>query len=184
MSSPVQSLPATMPLAFSDFTVVTSLGRGRDNTVVALFEGRSALASCTFDDFPFPTYVGEIAGLDAAPLRGEFAGFDCRNNRLAAITLREDNFVESVAVARQRYGAARIGVFVVQAHPGCCRPRPRIGVFNPSPAGCHRILIIPARRIPTLWRSSFERCSVSLGRLSSYRRPARRRQRFSRLLPE
>ena len=112
MSSPVQSLPATMPLAFSDFTVVTSLGRGRDNTVVALREGRSALASCTFDDFPFPTYVGEIAGLDAAPLRGEFAGFDCRNNRLAAITLREDNFIESVAVARQRHGAARIGVFV------------------------------------------------------------------------
>ena len=112
MSSPVQPLPATMPLAFSDFTVVTSLGRGRDNTVVALREGRSALASCTFDDFPFPTYVGEIAGLDAAPLRGEFAGFDCRNNRLAAITLREDNFIESVAVARQRHGAARIGVFV------------------------------------------------------------------------
>lgn len=100
------------PLALSDFTVVTSLGRGQAATAAALHEGRSSLARCTFDAVPFATYVGEVAGLDDVPLAGELAGFDCRNHRLAALALRQDGFAESVAAARERYGADRIGVFL------------------------------------------------------------------------
>jgi 3-oxoacyl-[acyl-carrier-protein] synthase I len=96
----------------SDFSLVTALGKGRGQTVAALRENRSALAPCTFDALPIPTYVGEISGLDDAPLQGQFAGFDCRNNRLAAMALRQDTLSESIAAARERYGAARIGVFV------------------------------------------------------------------------
>jgi 3-oxoacyl-[acyl-carrier-protein] synthase-1 len=59
----------------------------------------------------FPTHVGAVAGLDQ-PLEGDFAGFDCRNNRLAALALSEDSFAETVAAARERYGAARVGVFL------------------------------------------------------------------------
>jgi len=96
----------------SDFSLVTALGKGRARTVSALRENRSALTPCTFDALPIPTYVGEISGLDDLPLEGKFSGFDCRNNRLAAMALREDTLLESVAAARARYGAARIGVFV------------------------------------------------------------------------
>ena len=39
------------------------------------------------------------------------AGFDCRNNRLAALALRQDGFMAAVAAARARHGAGRIGVF-------------------------------------------------------------------------
>ena len=99
------------PLAFSDVSIVTSLGAGRAQTLAALREGRSGLAPCNFDHLPFPTYVGEIPRLDGNPLEGAFAGFDCRNNRLAALTLQQDHFMESVAAARARYGAGRIGVF-------------------------------------------------------------------------
>ena len=106
-------IPVAMPpLALSEFTVTTSLGAGRDQTIAALREGRSALAPCHFDDVSFPTHVGEIAGLDAAPLGGELAGFDCRNNRLASLALQQDGFADAVAAARERYGASRIGVFL------------------------------------------------------------------------
>jgi len=110
MSNAARSSSA-MPLALSDFSIVTSLGAGRAQTIDALRAGRSALAPCTFETLPFPTYVGEIAGLDAHSINGEMAGFDCRNNRLAAMTLRQDGFADSVAAARERYGSDRIGVF-------------------------------------------------------------------------
>jgi len=112
MSGPARSNPRMPPLAISEYSVVTSLGAGRARTLAALREGRSGLVSCTFDSFPFPAYAGEIAGLDAAPLEGGLAGFDCRNNRLAALALREDGFAEAVAAARERHGAGRIGVFL------------------------------------------------------------------------
>lgn len=112
MSGARQSQVAMSPLALSEFTVVTSLGAGRARTIAALREGRSGLVPCGFDRLPFPTHVGEIAGLDAGPLEGEFRGFDCRNNRLAALALRQDGFAHAVAAARERYGAGRIGVFL------------------------------------------------------------------------
>jgi 3-oxoacyl-[acyl-carrier-protein] synthase I len=112
MSENVQSSPERSALALSDFSIVTSLGAGRAQTIAALCEGRSGLAPCTFDTLPFRAYAGEIAGLSANPLVGELAGFDCRNNRLAALALGQDGFMDSVAAARARYGAGRIGVFV------------------------------------------------------------------------
>jgi 3-oxoacyl-[acyl-carrier-protein] synthase-1 len=100
------------PLAMAAFSVVSSVAAGRDETGAALREGRSGLAPCGFDGFAFPTYTGEVAGLAAFALTGELAGFDCRNNRLAMMALRQDGFLESVAAAQARYGAGRIGVFV------------------------------------------------------------------------
>lgn len=102
---------AAAPLELTDFSLVTCLGTGRAAHLAALREGGSGLASCRFEDVPFPAYAGEVPGLDDAPLTGALAGFDCRNNRLAAMALRADGFMESVAAARARYGAGRIGIF-------------------------------------------------------------------------
>ncbi len=96
----------------SDFTLITCMAAGRDASIEALRAGRSGLAPCGFEAFPHPTYTGEVAGLEAGALAGALKKFDCRNNRLAARALEEDGFIESVAAARARYGAARIGVFV------------------------------------------------------------------------
>lgn len=100
-----------MALAISGFSVVTCLGAGRASHLAALREGRSGLVPCRFDDVPFPAYMGEVACVDDAPITGALAGFDCRNNRLAAMALACDGFLESVAAARARHGAARIGIF-------------------------------------------------------------------------
>ena len=112
MNATPNSTSTMPPLALSDFTVVTSLAAGRAGTITALREGRSGLAPCAFDRLPFPTYTGEVAGLDANRLDGELAAFDCRSNRLAALALQQDGFRQSVAAARERHGAGRIGVFL------------------------------------------------------------------------
>jgi 3-oxoacyl-[acyl-carrier-protein] synthase-1 len=99
-------------LVLSHFCLVTSLGAGRDATLAALRGGTSGLARCTFESVDIPTYVGEVPGLDEAELGEEFSRFDCRNNRLAQLALKQDKFLEAVAEARERYGARRVGVFL------------------------------------------------------------------------
>ena len=64
--------PRMFPLAFSDFSLVTCLGAGRDATLTALLQGRSGLNPCSFADVPFATYAGEVEGLDEHPLREIF----------------------------------------------------------------------------------------------------------------
>lgn len=101
-----------LPLTLSDFSIVTCVGAGRDANAVALCEGRSGLRPSTFAHLPFKTYSGEVAELDERPLQGRLSEFDCRNNRLAALALSQDNFITSVETAKDRYGGERIGLFL------------------------------------------------------------------------
>lgn len=100
------------PVAISAYTVTSALGLGLESTLAALREMRSGLAPVKFLDLPLPTWVGEVAGVDAVRLPAALADFDCRNNRLAWLGLQQDGFVEAVAAARARWGADRVGVFL------------------------------------------------------------------------
>jgi len=59
-----------------------------------------------------PTCLGEVAGVDEMSWPAELAAFDCRNNRLAWLSLQQDGFADVVRSAVARVGAARVGVFV------------------------------------------------------------------------
>ncbi|MEP7058058.1 MAG: beta-ketoacyl-[acyl-carrier-protein] synthase family protein [Caldimonas sp.] len=100
------------PIAISDYTLCSALGAGRDATLDALRAGRSGLAPARFLDVELPTWIGEVAGLDAAPLPPDLSEFDCRNNRLAWIGLQQDGFAASVLAARERWGAHRVAVLL------------------------------------------------------------------------
>lgn len=100
------------PLAMTAYTVANALGRGVSASLAALRTEQSGLRPCDFEDADLPTWIGRVAGLEGEPLTGEFAAFDCRNNRLARIGLEQDGFTAAVRQARDRYGADRIGVFV------------------------------------------------------------------------
>lgn len=78
----------------------------------ALRSRRTGLAPCSFDTVELTTFTGEVAGVDAVQLTPELADFDCRNNRLAWMGLMQDGFSDAVAVAAQKYGAQRVGVFI------------------------------------------------------------------------
>ncbi|HKQ30135.1 MAG TPA: beta-ketoacyl-[acyl-carrier-protein] synthase family protein [Burkholderiales bacterium] len=99
------------PLVLTSFTAVNALGRGRDAIFRALNEARSGLARCTFENAKLDTWCGMVDGLDR-PITGDLAVYDCRNNRLAALALAQDDFMKTVAAARTRYGAARIAVIL------------------------------------------------------------------------
>ena len=100
------------PLSITCFTATSCLGHGSAATLEALRQQRSGLAPCTFETVDVPTYVGEVAGVDAVKLPAGLDEFNCRNNRLAYLGLTQDGFVECVAAAIERWGSRRIGVFL------------------------------------------------------------------------
>jgi len=100
------------PVVFSHFCVVTSIGAGQAATLASLQDGVSGLRRSNSGIAPPSLYVGEVAGFDEWSLEGDWAGFDCRNNRVAAMALNQDGFLDAVAGARERHGADRIGVFL------------------------------------------------------------------------
>ncbi|MED5618426.1 beta-ketoacyl-[acyl-carrier-protein] synthase family protein [Ideonella sp. BN130291] len=99
-------------LAITDYTAASAIGVGRAPTLQALREGRSGLQRKHFETCTLDTWIGEVADVDTQHLPEELAAFDCRNNRLAWLGLQADGFADSVASARERYGARRIGVFL------------------------------------------------------------------------
>jgi 3-oxoacyl-[acyl-carrier-protein] synthase-1 len=100
------------PLILSGATLTTCLGAGLAVTQAALAEGYSGLRACQFEDATLATYVGEAAGVDAVAMPAGLDDFDCRNNRLAFLALQQDEFLQAVARARERYGARRIAVLL------------------------------------------------------------------------
>ncbi len=100
------------PLAVSDYTLVSALGHGREATLAALREGRSGLRQRDFETAALDTRIGVVDGIEALDWSAGLSAYDCRNNRLAELGLRADGFEHSVARARERYGAARVAVFL------------------------------------------------------------------------
>jgi 3-oxoacyl-[acyl-carrier-protein] synthase-1 len=100
------------PLSVNAYTLVSALGAGLDATHAALAENRSALAPNDFAPAPIACHVGRVRGLEDVRLPAPLGASDCRNNRLALLAMERDGFVQAVARAVSRYGAARVGVFV------------------------------------------------------------------------
>lgn len=100
------------PLAITGYSIVNGAGAGSDAMFDALIERRSGLARCDFETVALDTYIGRVRGLEEMRVRRDLAAYDCRNNRLAQLGLELDGFAAAVAAARDRYGAARIGVFM------------------------------------------------------------------------
>ena len=100
------------PLVVRAFTAASCLGLGLEETLAALIEERSGLQPCRFETATLDTHVGEVTGVDDRALPAELRRFDCRNNRLAELALRQDGFDEAVESAARRFGRRRIGVFM------------------------------------------------------------------------
>ena len=100
------------PLAISRYSIVNCLGAGSRAVADAMRDRRSGLAPCDFETVALDTHIGRVHGLEALPVRSDLGAYDCRNNRLAQLGIELDGFAGAVTQARDRYGAARIGVFV------------------------------------------------------------------------
>lgn len=100
------------PLFLNRYSIASSAGIGLDATAQAVRDMRSGLAPCRFETARLDTYVGQIPDELLAPVRADLAAFDCRNNRIAQLCLRQDGFDQRVLAAREQYGPDRIGVFL------------------------------------------------------------------------
>jgi 3-oxoacyl-[acyl-carrier-protein] synthase-1 len=100
------------PLFFNRYAIASSAGIGLDSMAQALGAMHSGLAPCTFETVKLDTFAGQLPDSMLTAVRADLAEFDCRNNRVAQLCLRQDGFEAAVLSARERYGAARVGVFV------------------------------------------------------------------------
>ncbi len=100
------------PLLISAYTATTCLGHGRNALLAGLREGRSGLTPCHFESVELPTWIGEVAAVDAEKMPENLAEYDCRNNRLAQLALEADGFAEQVRAVIKRCGKTRVGIFL------------------------------------------------------------------------
>lgn len=98
-------------LRITSYTLTSALGHGRDAHRDALVNAATGLRRHAFDDCAIDCWTGEVAGLDAT-LPSSLKQFECRNHRLAWLGLQQDDFMHCVARLREKYHAARIGVFM------------------------------------------------------------------------
>ena len=129
------------PVAITAYTVVSALGQGLSPTLEALQSGRTGLAQRDFETAALGTWLGVVDGVDEVQLAPELHAFDCRNNRLAELGLRADGFGLAVQRAAQRFGAARVGVFLGTSTSGILQTelayRQRDPVTGALPASLH-----------------------------------------------
>lgn len=109
---PATAMPPSTAIRIAAFTATSCVGTGNAALLDALMSGRSGLAPCRFDGATLPTWIGEVPGVDDERLPPALAAYDCRNNRLAQLGLRQDGFEAALDSLRERYGAHRIGLFV------------------------------------------------------------------------
>ncbi len=100
------------PLAVSAYTATSALGRGLQAHLDALLAERSGLRPNAFSSAPLPCWIGQVDGVESAPLPAALAAWECRNNRLAWLGLNQDGFLDRVAAAQARYGANRIALML------------------------------------------------------------------------
>lgn len=98
------------PLPITCLALANPLGLGVKATRQALHTRHGGLRRNDFVDLP--TYIGRVEGVENELVAEALFEFDCRNNRLAQLGLRQDGFERAVAKAREKYGAARIAVLI------------------------------------------------------------------------
>ncbi|HEY3783922.1 MAG TPA: beta-ketoacyl-[acyl-carrier-protein] synthase family protein [Steroidobacteraceae bacterium] len=123
---------ATEPLLLSHYTAVSCLGYGKRETLTSLRARRTGLAPCRFETVTLDTCTGEVKGVDEQPLPPSLHHFDCRNNRLAQMGLRQDEFADAVARSAARWGRKRVGVFLGTSTSGILQTELAFRHIDPS----------------------------------------------------
>ena len=101
------------PFHLTHFTATSCLGHGLAAHRAALRDQRGGLAACRFETVrDLNTTIGEVAGVDELKLPDALAKYDCRNNRLAWLGLRQDGFMDAVEAAIGRHGRRRVAVLL------------------------------------------------------------------------
>ena len=100
------------PLHLAAMTATSAVGAGLTALTEALRKQTSYLRPCDFETVVLDTAIGRVEDLESFELPRHLAQFDCRNNRLAAMGLAQDDFADHVKKSVAQVGAQRVGLFL------------------------------------------------------------------------
>ncbi|MGH1359827.1 MAG: beta-ketoacyl-ACP synthase [Burkholderiaceae bacterium] len=92
------------------YTCTTACASGLAELNHAITAGRTGLTPNRFTEAPLDTFVGQVSAADSSPLPAELSRFDCRNNRLAWLSLQADGFIGHALRAVEQFGPLRVGL--------------------------------------------------------------------------
>jgi 3-oxoacyl-[acyl-carrier-protein] synthase-1 len=99
-------------LLVSHCATANPLGLGCAATLAALRNRRCGLRHNDFETAEIETWIGRVEGVEDEPVVPRLSDFECRNNRLAQLGLKQDGFEQAVSRARSRYGSDRVAVLM------------------------------------------------------------------------
>jgi 3-oxoacyl-[acyl-carrier-protein] synthase-1 len=100
------------PLHLAAMTATCAAGTGLNALAASLQTQTSFLRPCDFETVVLDTAIGRVEHLEDTELPRHLASFDCRNNRLAAMGLAQDQFTAQVQNCVAQVGAHRVGLFL------------------------------------------------------------------------
>lgn len=98
------------PVAVRGFTACCALGQGLEPLARGLAGNVSGLRPNDLPDVPLRCAIGRVDGVEGLAWPAAWSAWDSRATRLAWLGLQADGFIDAVAAARQRHGAARVGL--------------------------------------------------------------------------
>ena len=105
-------LPSSLPVAISDYSILTALGKGVEANWRSVVNGDSGLRPNDFPGCDLETRIGRVSDEHFEVLPADLQGLESRNNRLALSGLSADGFVHRARAAAKRFGAHRTGVII------------------------------------------------------------------------
>ena len=100
------------------YSTLHAAGADNHDSWQAMLSGRSGLRPNTLPWCDLPTWIGEVAAAEDAPLPAELKTWDCRTHRLAWAALQRNQFPDAVSRAVERYGASRVGLMMGSSTAG------------------------------------------------------------------
>ncbi|MDZ7789084.1 MAG: beta-ketoacyl-[acyl-carrier-protein] synthase family protein [Xanthomonadales bacterium] len=95
-------------LHIAAMTLTCAAGTGLDAVRAALSGGRSGLRANDYPHCDLDTWIGRVDDVEDISLAGDLARFQCRNNQLAELALRQDGFRDRAAALLERHRPERV----------------------------------------------------------------------------
>ena len=105
-------------LGITAFSTLHAAGLDNAASWQAISAGRSGLRPNALSWCELPCWLGEVAGVDDAPLPAELGAWECRTHRLAWMALQRNQFRAAVLAAISRHGAHRVGILLGSSTAG------------------------------------------------------------------
>ncbi|NOQ14405.1 MAG: beta-ketoacyl-ACP synthase [Methyloprofundus sp.] len=118
------------PVAVTAYSALSACGMGNKALYQSLSANQSQLAPLSLFNITFPSYVGEIKH-PLLDIGDQLADYNCRNARVALTALNDQQggVRDAVEVAKEKYGAQRIGVIIGTSTSGLYETEAAYGVL-------------------------------------------------------